>query len=60
MDDASRICTSSFPAIATLSHVLHRLGHREETKKFYGKVKKENFAVRVGMEDSGHRRRFCF
>jgi transposase len=35
-----------------------RLAHREEAEHFYGKLKEQNLAVRVGMESSGHSRWF--
>jgi transposase len=35
-----------------------RLAHREEAEHFYGKLKEQNLAVRVGMEFSGHSRWF--
>ena len=33
-----------------------RLAHREEAEQFYQKLKQQNWAVRVGMEASGHAR----
>jgi len=35
-----------------------RLGHREQGEQFYQELKQKNFAVRVGMEASGHARWF--
>jgi len=35
-----------------------RLGHREEAEQFYRELRRQNLAVRVGMESSGHARWF--